>query len=122
MIVADTHALLWWVISRHLLSSKAREALDSRIICVTGVSVYEIASLVHRGRVDLQTDVVTWLENVIVLPKVALLPLTMERRLHDLVKPLPCAGARTRGSPAHQLRVTPSASASTLRRENMPGV
>jgi PIN domain nuclease of toxin-antitoxin system len=78
LIVADTHALLWWVISRHLLSSKAREALDSRIICVTGVTVYEISSLVHRGRVNLQTDIVTWLENVIVLPKVTLLPLTMD--------------------------------------------
>jgi len=78
LIVADTHALLWWVLSRHLLSAAAREVLDSRIICITGVTIYEIAWLAQRGRVDLQPDVVTWLQNVIVLPKITLLPLTMD--------------------------------------------
>jgi PIN domain nuclease of toxin-antitoxin system len=78
LILADTHALLWWVISRHLLSRRARDVLDNRIVCVAGVTVFEIASLVHRGRVHLDAELVTWLENVIVLPKVVLLPLTMD--------------------------------------------
>jgi PIN domain nuclease of toxin-antitoxin system len=78
LIVADTHALLWWLGVRHLLSVRARDVLDSSIVCVTGVTVFEIALLVRRGRIDLQQHVMTWFESVFAQPQVVLLPLTMD--------------------------------------------
>ena len=78
MIVADTHALLWWVAARERLSSKAREALDTNPIRVSTISCFEITALVQRNRFGLGVDVRTWLENVLALPNVALLPFTTE--------------------------------------------
>lgn len=78
MIVADTHALLWWILSPQDLSRPARRALDDSAIAVAAITCFEIARLVHRGRVTLDLPVVEWLHNVFALPKVAFLPLTIE--------------------------------------------
>lgn len=78
MILADTHALVWWFLARHELSSIARQTLDNSAIGVTGLSCFEIARLVARGRVELEINVLDWLDSVFALPQVVLLPLTIE--------------------------------------------
>lgn len=78
LVVADTHALLWWMGERHYLSAEARDVLDNAAIAIAGISCFEIAQLAERRRIELQQHVLTWLENVFALPQVAFLPLSME--------------------------------------------
>jgi PIN domain nuclease of toxin-antitoxin system len=35
VIVADSHALIWWILSPDMLSAREREVFDRRIIGVT---------------------------------------------------------------------------------------
>ena len=57
MIVADTHAWLWWIASDAALSPAARRALDSAFadaaLGVSAISVWEAAMLVKNGRLEL---------------------------------------------------------------------
>lgn len=78
MIVADTHALIWWILSPDQLSRAAREAFDKRVIGVTATSCYEAARLIVRKRIEIDEDPYEWLENLFVLPRVAFLPLTLD--------------------------------------------
>ncbi|HEX6100948.1 MAG TPA: type II toxin-antitoxin system VapC family toxin [Thermoanaerobaculia bacterium] len=78
MIVADTHAFLWWLAEDDRLSMKARETMDTNPVRVAAITCFEIVRLVERGRFRLAVDVRTWLENVFTSPKVALLAMTME--------------------------------------------
>jgi PIN domain nuclease of toxin-antitoxin system len=78
VIVADTHAIIWWVLSPHILSARARDAFDGAIIGVTPTSCYEIARLIVRQRVEIDEDPQDWLENLLMLPRVVLLPLTLD--------------------------------------------
>ncbi len=60
MIVADTHALIWDALAPERLSATARQALaeanagDGLLVC--DISLWEIAMLVERGRVQVGVD------------------------------------------------------------------
>lgn len=69
MIVLDTHALLWWLSSPDKVPRKARRLLDASIgdrkaISVSSISVWEIAMLVERGRLELTMPVGVWMAHV----------------------------------------------------------
>lgn len=78
VVIADTHALLWWALSPQALSRAAREAMDHGPVCFTVITCMEIASLVRRKRVDLDIPALAWLDDLQALPNVALIPLTLE--------------------------------------------
>ena len=67
MIVLDTHALVWWV-SGGPLSERARDAIAhharGRSLYASSISVWEIATLVACGRLELTLDVVDWITRV----------------------------------------------------------
>ena len=64
MIVLDTHAWLWLVDDPDRLGKSARQALrSSRPRGVAAISCWEIAQLAGVGRVRLDRDVVSWLED-----------------------------------------------------------
>jgi PIN domain nuclease of toxin-antitoxin system len=67
VIVLDTHALIWWV-SGGPLSERARDAIAhherTRSLHASSISVWEIATLVARGRLELTLDVVEWIARV----------------------------------------------------------
>ena len=57
----DTHAWLWWLADPDRLSSLARETIaEAPTIGVSTVSVWELATLVRRGRITLDRDVRDW--------------------------------------------------------------
>ena len=64
MIVLDTHALVWWA-SGGPLSERARGAIADHArtgsLHASSISVWEIATLVARGRLELTLDVVEWI-------------------------------------------------------------
>ena len=66
MIVADTHAWLWWASSPDLLSRNARAALDTAdVIVISALSCYEAYSLLMRGRVDAGKPPESWLHDAL---------------------------------------------------------
>ena len=73
MIVLDTHALVWWVSDSSRVGVKARRLIDAAVkagerIAVSSISVWEIAMLVARGRLQLTIDVQSWIASVQALP------------------------------------------------------
>lgn len=78
MIVADTHALIWWANGDSRLSSKAREHMDRGAIGIAVITCWELAFLEARGRIALRHPITDWWHDVMALPSTALLPLTIE--------------------------------------------
>ena len=77
MIVADTHAWLWWAADKQLLSRPARRALfDADIVGIAAITLWEIAMLVEKKRLALSRSVLPWLEDAITKTRVVVLPLT----------------------------------------------
>lgn len=74
MIVLDTYVWIWWVSSPSMLSNDARKAIqtasDAGQVYVSSISVWEVALLVKRGRLELTMDVDAW------LPRRPIAPLT----------------------------------------------
>jgi PIN domain nuclease of toxin-antitoxin system len=79
VIVADTHALIWWVTEPRQLSIAARNALDAAtVIGIPAIACWEVALLAERRRISIDVSAIDWLHEVIVLPRMALLPLTID--------------------------------------------
>ena len=77
MIVLDTHAWLWWVSKPSDLSRAARQRIGAETrIGVSAISCLEVATAVSKGRISLDRDPLSWLEQALALPKMELLPLT----------------------------------------------
>ncbi len=79
MIVLDTHAWIWWAGSPGRLSARARTAVETAdALGVSAISVWELATLVAKKRLELDRDVLAWARQALALPRVSLLPLTPE--------------------------------------------
>ena len=79
VIVLDTHAWLWWNGDDPLLSSRAAREIDkAETIYIASVSCFEIATAVRRKRLQLDRDVLLWLREALALPRVVLVPLSVE--------------------------------------------
>jgi len=79
MIVLDTHALVWWVSEPKRIPAKARRALDASAkagesVAVSSISMWEIAMLVDRGRLQFTIDADTWISSVEALPFITFVP------------------------------------------------
>jgi PIN domain nuclease of toxin-antitoxin system len=77
MILVDTHALVWWATDSPELSRTARAAMRENVIALAAITLWEVALLSFRRRIVVGEDVVQlWLQELVELPDVALLPLT----------------------------------------------
>lgn len=104
MIVLDTHVFVWWLMQSPKLSARAkreiRRATRVRSIVVSAVSIFEIATVVRRGRLQLGTTVDQWLDAARSLPELHVEPVTdqIARLAGGLADPLP-------GDPADRIIV-----------------
>jgi len=79
LILLDTHAWVWWAAEPGKLSTRARKAIEtSDEIGVSAISPWEVATLVARGRLALDRDVLIWVRQALALPKLILVPLSPE--------------------------------------------
>jgi PIN domain nuclease of toxin-antitoxin system len=78
VVVVDTHALVWWILSPSDLGAAARETFERDRILLSAISCMEIASLVRRKRVYLNAPVDDWMADVQSLPNVTILPVTVK--------------------------------------------
>ncbi|MEA2163599.1 MAG: hypothetical protein QOK37_1726 [Thermoanaerobaculia bacterium] len=77
VIIADTHAWVWWIDWRHRMSRIALRTLDdAEQIGISVISCWEVALLVAKGRLDLDRDVSLWVAQALEIPKVTLLELS----------------------------------------------
>lgn len=77
MIVADTHALLWWIAHPAELSPAAHTAIiASDQLGIAAISVWEIAFLTQRGRILRDADIENWFVELFELPGTELLAIT----------------------------------------------
>jgi PIN domain nuclease of toxin-antitoxin system len=64
VIVLDTHVLVWWAAGGPL-SERARESIEREAVAhglvASSISVWEIALLVEKGRLELTLDAAEWL-------------------------------------------------------------
>ena len=72
MIVLDTHAWIWAVSNPELLSVPARdafhEAVDAGRVILSSISVWEIALLAQKGRLELTMHISDWIAKSEALP------------------------------------------------------
>jgi PIN domain nuclease of toxin-antitoxin system len=82
VIVLDTHVLVWWVSGVIPVSARARRAIDAAIregaVIVSTISVFEIATAVRRGRLELGAPLAQWIADIRVLPELRFEPITLE--------------------------------------------
>ena len=70
MIVLDTHAWIWWAGETGDLSAAASKAIsEADRIGVCTISCWEVAMLVQRGRLELTSDVATWVSAALAMPR-----------------------------------------------------
>jgi PIN domain nuclease of toxin-antitoxin system len=79
VIVADTHAWIWWAAETHKLSRPALSALsDADVIAIASHTLWEVAMLAEKKRLVIDRDILDWLEEAIAKTRVRILPLTAE--------------------------------------------
>lgn len=80
--VLDTHALVWWVAEPGKLSNRARRAAKAgaaaRDLVVSAISLFEIATLLRRQRLELGVEADQWFSALRALPELAIEPVSGE--------------------------------------------
>ena len=65
-LLLDTHILLWWFDAEPRLSATQRAALggatEEEPLCVSDITLWEIATLLQLGRIELRLPLRDWLE------------------------------------------------------------
>lgn len=65
-LLLDTHVLLWWFDSEPHLSAAQRKALgaatEQEPLCVSDITLWEIATLLQLRRIGLKLPLQSWLE------------------------------------------------------------
>lgn len=78
--VLDTHAWIWWVVGDARLGRPTLAALDALPVeqrpAISAISLWEVATLVERGRLDLGMRLPRWLDHAADPRTVDVLPIT----------------------------------------------
>ena len=79
MILLDTHVLVWAVEGDRRLGTNASAAIAAAeradAVCISAVTPWEITLLAERNRLRLVQEVGTWIEAVLALPGIRLMPI-----------------------------------------------
>jgi PIN domain nuclease of toxin-antitoxin system len=77
VILVDTHVVVWLVLDAERVSAKARSAISearksANGLAISGISLLELATLVSKGRIQLDTSLESFLQEIesrfIILP------------------------------------------------------
>lgn len=97
MILLDTHAWIWWLAQPESLSEAARTAVERAVadwkpgagsgLAVSSISVWELAMLVDRKRLELTTSPARWVHACESLPFLSFVPVDNRVALHSVTLP-----------------------------------
>ena len=80
-ILLDTHVWVWLMLGDHRLGSATRRMLEKAVpdgrLCVSVISVWEVAMLEAKGRLSLAADCESWVREALAAPGVRLAELTL---------------------------------------------
>jgi PIN domain nuclease of toxin-antitoxin system len=77
LIVLDTHAWIWLASDPKRLSRPAaKEIQRAKRIAVSAISLWEIAMLVRKRRIELDRSLLEWVERALESTRAEILPLT----------------------------------------------
>lgn len=82
MIVIDTHSWFWWMETPERLSEAQRAAIQEQessadgLIGICATSLWEIAMLVQRDRIQMAVDLADWFADALAYPRVGVINLT----------------------------------------------
>ncbi len=92
MILLDTHAWLWWVNDPTQLSPCAKAEIDAAVsngdLRISSISTWEVALLVHKGRLQLTMEVEDWVARTEALPFVTFVPVSNRVAMKSVVLPI----------------------------------
>ncbi len=81
-IMCDTHVLIFWQDAPDRLSITARDALEAgvrdKILSCSDISFWEIAMLIHSGRLRRDISPVQYMEDLCLVLSLTVLPITPE--------------------------------------------
>lgn len=93
LTLLDTHAWVWWLADPGQLSTQARQAADRAAstgsLYVSSISVWEVAMLVQRGRLQLRIPVEEWVAHAEAVPSVKFVPVNNRIALEAVSLPGP---------------------------------
>ena len=73
LIVLDTAAWIWHASDPERLTGRARQAFDeAERVLVSAISIWEVAMLVAKRRIQLDRPIEQWIDTAIAMPKVQL--------------------------------------------------
>lgn len=82
MIVVDTHVLVWWAADPARLSRPAHRAVKRAAaafaIRASAISIFEIATLLRRGRLQIGIAADEWFSALRLLPELTVEPVSAE--------------------------------------------
>ena len=82
MIVLDTHALVWWLQGAKRFSPAAKRAVEGARrqgpLIVSAITLFELATLVRRGRLALEVPGEQWISALPALPQLRFEPVSAE--------------------------------------------
>jgi PIN domain nuclease of toxin-antitoxin system len=104
-VLLDTHILLWWGSSPHKLAKSQAQLLEEmeergEPVGISAITLWELAKMVSRGRLEIHEPVDLWLEEVENHPLISVFPLTAR-----IVAESACLGDDFHQDPADQIIV-----------------
>ena len=81
MILLDTHIWVWWVMGDERLSAKQKKAINSFEndgLCLSIISLWEVAKLEELGKIILPFKINKWLEEAISYPGIKIIDLSLD--------------------------------------------
>ena len=82
MIAVDTHILVWWLSTPEGRSARARRVIEEQAaaseIVPSALSIFEISTLLRRGRLEFDIDPEQWFAAARSLPALTIEPVSAE--------------------------------------------
>ncbi len=92
MILLDTHTWIWWVDDSTQLSPRAKVTIDTAAadsgFYLSSISAWEVAMLVHQGKLQLTMDVDIWVAHTEALPFVTFVPISNRIAIQSVTLPI----------------------------------
>jgi len=90
-ILLDTHIFVWMITEQEQLSEKVHSLIEQYIsgrrILISAITVWEIAMLVQKNRLQFSLPIKEWVEKAITTPGVTVIPLSVNILLESCLLP-----------------------------------
>lgn len=93
MIVLDTHVLIWWLLDAKKLSKRALESIEKaekeKQLFISTITVWELAMLVKKGRLQLSGETRDLVEQIAKIPSLKILDISSQIALESVLLDYP---------------------------------